>query len=200
MIAIVDYQAGNIGSVANALNRIGALDFKITDDKETIENAEAVIFPGQGRAGPAMQSLEKSGLDILLPRLTQPFLGICLGMQLLFESSEEDNTKALGIISGNITKLQSGGLPIPHMGWNKVIQVKQSKLFEELNDNSYFYFANSYVVDVNSPNVIATTNYGESFGVAVEKDNFFGVQFHPEKSAEQGEKVLENFIKMVKKS
>jgi len=196
MIAVVDYRAGNIGSVVLALQRIGIGNFEITNDREKIRSADGVVFPGQGRAGPAMQSLRETGLDVVLPDLKQPFLGICLGMQLLMKSSEEDSTKTLGIIDGKVRRIQSSDLPIPHMGWNSIKKLAPSKLLNEVEDNSFCYFANSFAIDDNCDNATATSKYNQTFTAALEKDNFYGVQFHPEKSAKVGEKILLNFVDM----
>ena len=192
MIAVVDYDAGNIGSVANALKRLGA-EFDVTSSPSIIKSADGVIFPGQGRAGPAMKSLRRSGLDELLPKLNQPFLGICLGMQLMVERMEEDNEEGLGIIPGGCDKLRNI-TPIPHMGWNQVEATDDPTLFNGLKNNFYQYFVHSYALKTSDEFVIGKTDYGIEFASAVAKDNFYGVQFHPEKSAETGEKILKNFL------
>lgn len=192
MIAVVDYDAGNIGSVANALKRLGA-KFEVTSDPVKIKAADGVIFPGQGRAGPAMKSLQTSGLDKLLPELKQPFLGICLGMQLMVEELEEDNQSGLGIIPGRCVRFEKIK-PVPHMGWNKLVIVKNLQLFEGIKSGVYVYFVHSYYVDAPEEFVIAKTDYGGDFASVIAKDNFYGVQFHPEKSAEDGEKILKNFL------
>ncbi len=192
MIAVVDYDAGNIGSVANALKRLGA-KFEVTSDTDTIRKADGVIFPGQGRAGPALKSLQKSGLDKLLPSLKQPFLGICLGMQLMVEKLEEDNQTGLGIVPGKC-ELFKDISPVPHMGWNKVNIVQDSKLLAGLKSGSYQYFVHSYAVKTDKEFTVAVTDYGGEFASAVNRDNFYGVQFHPEKSAEAGEQILNNFL------
>lgn len=194
MIAIVKYNAGNLGSVANALDRLGQ-KYKITDDPSKIKAADGVIFPGQGRAGPAMASLRENGLDSLLPELTQPFLGICLGMQLMVEELEEDKQQGLGIIAGKC-QLIKGVKPVPHMGWNTLSIAKQSQILEGLDDGSFVYFVHSYAVHVPDEFVIARTDYGGDFASVIAKDNFYGTQFHPEKSAEPGQQILENFLKI----
>ena len=199
MIAIIDYDAGNIGSVANALNRLGVSNYEITSDKNVIKNSKGVIFPGQGRAGPAMQSLQANGLDELLPTLKQPFIGICLGMQLIMDSSEEDNSTALGIIPGTCRKLATD-LPIPQMGWNKLEMLRDSSLLNNLDDEPYVYFANSYAVATDNSYVDATVMYGQPIVSAIEKDNFYGIQFHPEKSGAVGETILSNFLKLCEQS
>jgi glutamine amidotransferase len=191
MIAIVNYDAGNIGSVSNALKRLGA-DSIITSDVEKIKSAKGVIFPGQGRAGPAMKSLASSGLVKLLPELTQPFLGICLGMQLMVDSIDEDNQTGLGIVPGKCISFQNVN-PVPHMGWNQV-NTKPSPLFEGIKNGFYQYFAHSYAVYTSDDYVLAETDYGGKFASAIARDNFYGVQFHPEKSGEAGELILKNFL------
>lgn len=194
MIAIVDYDAGNIGSVANALKRLG-VEFRVTSDTKAIQAASGVIFPGQGRAGPAIKSLQKSGLDILLPRLTQPFFGICLGMQLMVSELEEDGQKGLGIIRGKCMRFQKAK-PVPHMGWNNLRVAKNSRLLKGIGADSYMYFVHSYFVEAPDEFVVAKTNYGGEFASVIAKDNFWGVQFHPEKSAEAGEEIIKNFLKL----
>jgi glutamine amidotransferase len=191
MIAIVNYDAGNIGSVSNALKRLGANSI-ITSDVEKIKSAKGVIFPGQGRAGPAMKSLASSGLVKLLPELTQPFLGICLGMQLMVDSIDEDNQTGLGIVPGKCIRFQNVN-PVPHMGWNQV-KTKPSPLFEGIKNDFYQYFAHSYAVHTSDDYVLAETDYGGKFASVIARDNFYGVQFHPEKSGETGELMLKNFL------
>lgn len=194
MIAVVDYDAGNIGSVANVLKRLG-VESEVTSERQKIENADGVIFPGQGRAGPAMRSLKKSGLDKLLPALKQPFLGICLGMQLMVEELDEDNQIGLGIIPGRCTRL-TAIKPVPHMGWNNLLIATKSQLLNNINPEEYVYFVHSYAVSTEDEFVLAKTVYGDQFASVVSKDNFYGTQFHPEKSAETGEKILKNFLKI----
>lgn len=194
MIAIVDYEAGNIGSVSNALKRLG-MDSIVTSDSDKIKSSKGVIFPGQGRAGPAMKSLKKSGLDKVLPTLKRPFLGICLGMQLMVESLEEDNCNGLGIVPGSCTRF-TGISPIPHMGWNQVDIKKDSALFKDIGNDFYQYFVHSYKVDSPDRFVLAKTNYGKDFTSVIAVENFYGVQFHPEKSAEEGELILKNFLRI----
>lgn len=191
MIAIINYDAGNIGSVSNALKRLG-MDSIVTSDIEKIKSARGVIFPGQGRAGPAMRSLASSGLDKFLPELKQPFLGICLGMQLMVEKIEEDNQTGLGIVPGKCIRFQTVR-PVPHMGWNKV-NSKISPLFKNINSGFYQYFVHSYAVHTSDGNILAETDYGGKFASAIAKDNFYGVQFHPEKSGEDGEFIIKNFL------
>lgn len=194
-LVIVDYDAGNVGSVANALSRLGVSNFVVTNDPYEIKSSDGVIFPGQGRAGSAMKSIVDNGLDKLLPTLNQPFIGICLGMQLLLDETEEDNVKALGIIPGKCQKL-TVDLPLPQMGWNK-LQIKQdSNLFEGLAEDSYVYFANSYAANCRDEYVASAVSYGGEIISSIEKDNFYGIQFHPEKSGPVGEQILSNFVKL----
>ena len=191
MIAIIDYKAGNTGSVKNALDRLGVSSV-ITADPAEITNAKGVIFPGQGRAGPAMQELKRTGLDKLIPGLKQPFLGICLGMQLMAKVSEEDDTACLGIVPGVCRKFPAT-LKTPQLGWNKVDFVKKSPLTDDIKSGQYFYFVNSYYFDADEDYIAGTTSYGFDFPSMVQKDNFFAVQFHPEKSGEPGGQLLRNF-------
>lgn len=190
MITIIDYKAGNTGSVKNALDRLG-VESVITADPSEIKQAKGVIFPGQGRAGPAMRQLKHTGLDKLIPALEQPFLGICLGMQLLADTSEEDGTCCLGVVPGVCRKFPEA-LKTPQLGWNRVNFTKDSPLAKNIGSGEYFYFVNSYYFDADDA-VAGTTAYGFDFPSFVQKDNFFAVQFHPEKSGEAGEQLLKNF-------
>ena len=194
MIAIIDYNAGNIASVKNAIERLG-FECEITSDPEKILRAEKVIFPGQGRAGSSMKQLREKGLDEVIKEIKAPFLGICLGMQLLADFCEEDSTEGLSIIKGDVVKFPPN-LKAPQIGWNKVFFTKKSPLTEGIEDGDYFYFVNSYYFkpDINSE--IAYTNYGFPFTSMVNKNNFYGVQFHPEKSGKAGEKMLNNFLNL----
>ncbi len=195
MIAIIDYEAGNVGSVANALERLGA-DYEITNDPAKVKAARGVILPGQGRAGPAMTSLQKTGLDQVIRELEQPFLGICLGMQVLVDESNEDNTKCLGIIPGSSGKF-AANLPVPQMGWNKIDQKQQSPLLEGIENGAYQYFVHSYYVKADDEEAVsAVSEYGTTFDAAVEQDNLFGFQFHPEKSGTGGISILRRFAEL----
>jgi glutamine amidotransferase len=196
MIVIIDYKAGNIGSVQNALDRLG-VSYRVTANSAEIKAAEGVIFPGQGRAGQAMQELRGSGLDKLIPSLSQPFLGICLGMQLLAEFSEENDAQCLGIIPGRCRKFPNN-LKTPQLGWNKVNFTKNSVMTKNIKRGEYFYFLNSYYFDAEEQYVLGTTGYGFDFPSIVQKDNFFAVQFHPEKSGKPGEQLLKNFCEVSK--
>lgn len=190
-IVIVKYNAGNIQSVLFALERIG-VQAVVTDDKESILSADKIIFPGVGEASTAMNYLKERSLDQVISAARQPLLGICLGMQLLCRHSEENDTDCLGLFDVEVKKFTSDTLKIPQIGWNN-IQVKDSVLFKGVADNSYCYFVHSYYAALNS-NTIATSNYEIDFSCALAKDNFYGVQFHPEKSAEVGEQIIKNFL------
>ncbi len=195
-IAIIDYNAGNTASVANALERFG-LDYRITRDPEIILSADKVIFPGQGRAAPAMKDLRDSGLDEIVKKITSPFLGVCLGMQLLFPFSEEDDTECLSIIEGKVQKFREKDLKIPQIGWNTVTQTKYDPLFEGIPDTLYAYFVNSYYVNTDAKYVLGQSTYGNARCVTiVHKGNFYGTQFHPEKSGPIGLQLLKNFCEL----
>lgn len=192
MIAIVKYNAGNIRSVKNALDRIG-VESVITDDPKTLRDAEKVIFPGVGEAGTAMKYLRDRGLDQVITSLTQPFLGICLGMQLMCSHSEEKYTKCLGIFKEKVRKFPPKGI-IPHMGWNDFAKV-EGPLFEGIAITNNMYFVHSYYAEVGE-DTVGETDYLLPFTSALQKDNFYGVQFHPEKSAEVGQRLIENFLRL----
>jgi len=194
MLAIIDYKAGNLTSLTNAIERLG-FAYKITSDPNEVKRADKIIFPGQGAAGSGMKNLKEFGIINVLKNTKVPFLGICLGMQLLFEASEENNTKCLGILSGKVRKFQTKDLPVPQMGWNSVKFAGTSPLIKNIPNDSYFYFANSYVAEVDE-NTIGVGFYGGPFTAIIQKDNFFGTQFHPEKSGEFGIKLLRNFLKL----
>lgn len=194
MIALIDYGAGNTASVANALENLNA-EYVLTNKESDICKAQKVIFPGVGEASFAIKQLHKSNLFNLLRIVKKPMLGICLGMQLMCEFSTEGNVACLGIIPGRVEKFDAEKTNVPHMGWNEVFQTKPSKLFEGIKDGEFFYFANSFYMPLGE-STIAKTNHGIDFTAAIEKDNFFGVQFHPEKSAEAGLKLLQNFLKL----
>ena len=191
-IAIIDYGAGNIQSIQFALERLG-LEGILTNDIDFIQSADKVIFPGVGEASSAMKKLTESGLDKLIPKLKQPVLGICLGMQLMCKSSEEGDTKGLGIFDVDIIKF-SNAVKVPQMGWNTIYDLK-SPLFNGINENDYMYLVHSFYAP-KSEEMIATTNYEMEYASALQKDNFYGVQFHPEKSGVVGEEILKNFLKL----
>lgn len=191
-IAIIKYNAGNTQSVAFALDRIG-ISYTITDNPEEIKASEKVIFPGVGEASTAMKYLENKNLDQLIPQLKQPVLGICLGMQLMCQSSEENDTKCLNLFDQTVKRFDATQIrKVPHTGWNNLTKSK-GWLGSEF-DNTFVYFVHSYYVPVN-PHTVAQTDYIVPFSAAMKKDNFFAVQFHPEKSAEIGEKILKQFLK-----
>lgn len=193
-LIIVKYNAGNVQSVLYALERIGVSAI-VSDDHEQIKNADKVIFPGVGEASTAMKYLKERELDKLIKTLTQPVLGVCLGMQLMCMYSEENDTECLGIFEQNIKRFKADSNvenKIPQIGWNNIYNLK-SNLFKDLKESSYCYFVHSYYADVGK-HTISTTDYIKPYSSALHKNNFYGVQFHPEKSAEAGEKILSNFI------
>ncbi|MDA9597119.1 imidazole glycerol phosphate synthase subunit HisH [Flavobacteriaceae bacterium] len=189
---IIDYNAGNVKSLQFALERLGVKAL-ITNDTEHISAADKVIFPGQGEAGSAMDKLKSKGLDLLIPQLSQPVLGICLGMQLLCEKTEEGNTEGLGIIPTQVKRFPET-VKVPQMGWNTVNH-NENGLFKGISEDCYMYLVHSYSVPL-TENTIAQSYYAGAYSVAVEKDNFYGVQFHPEKSSKDGLMLLENFLKL----
>lgn len=196
MIAIINYNAGNIGSVTTALDNLG-VKYIVTSDAAKIQKAEKVIFPGVGRASQAMRELKKGGLMEIIKNIKAPFLGICLGMQLLFPFSEEDNTKCLGIIDGKVKKFKGRGLKVPQIGWNSLEQKRSDPILKGVVDLSYVYFVNSFYIETRPEYIIASSVYGRTeAAVLVKKDNFYGAQFHPEKSGAIGQKILNNFLRM----
>jgi imidazole glycerol-phosphate synthase subunit HisH len=207
-IAIVDYGSGNVRSVYRALQKAAGdtATVEITNSAQKIRDAAAVVFPGQGAAGQCMGNLRASGLsDTIIERIKsgKAFMGVCVGLQLLFSHMEENDTIGLDIIEGDIPKFPSdSGLKVPEMGWNRVKQVRPSPLWENVPDESYFYFVHSYY-PAPAPSagslIIGTTDYGIDYCSAVGKDNFFGVQFHPEKSGQIGLKVYANFLRFAQK-
>ncbi len=194
-IAIIKYNAGNVQSVQYALQRLG-VNAIVTDNHDEITNADKVIFPGVGNANSAMKSLKEKNLDEVIKRLTQPVLGICVGMQLLCSHSEESDTICLGIVELNVKKFSSekSELKIPQMGWNTIYDLK-SPLFYGVKENSFVYYVHSYYTELGNE-TIAITNHINRYSAVIQKNNFFGVQFHAEKSAEVGEKILLNFLRM----
>jgi glutamine amidotransferase len=191
-IVIIKYNAGNVQSVDYALKRLN-VNAILTDDKDEILSADKIIFPGVGAAAPAMAYLKDKNLVTLIKNIKQPFFGVCLGMQLLCNHSEEGDTKCLGIFNQSVKKF-TGKEKIPQMGWNNIYDLK-SPLFKNVEENAYMYFVHSYYVEL-SDATIAKTNYTVEYSAALQKDNFYAVQFHPEKSSESGEKILKNFIEL----
>lgn len=190
-IAIIKYNAGNIRSVLYALERIGYSAI-VTDDANEIRKADKVIFPGVGEASTAMNYLRQRELDKIICSLTQPVLGICLGMQLMCKYSEENDTNCLGIFDEDVKKFQSSELKIPQIGWNSIYDLKTG-LFKNVAENSYCYFVHGYYA-AKGDHTIGTTDYVQPYSCALQKDNFYGVQFHPEKSATTGERIIKNFL------
>ena len=193
-IAIIKYNAGNVQSVQYALDRIG-VESQVTDDAELIQKADKIIFPGVGHAGPAMKYLIDKGLDKIIVDLKQPVLGICLGMQLMCTHSDEGDTACLGIFETDIKLFESAVFKIPQIGWNNIYDFK-SFLFKGLKEGDFVYTVNSYYAAL-SNDTVAKTDYIFPYSAALQKNNFYGVQFHPEKSGAAGEMILTNFIKYV---
>ena len=189
-LSIVNYGAGNIKSIQFAFQRLG-YEAILTDDPEEIIKSDKVIFPGVGEASSAMRKLKDSGLHELIPQLKQPVLGICLGMQLMCNHTEEGNTSGLGIFDVNVKQF-SKAVKVPQMGWNTIRNLK-SDLFKNINEGSYMYLVHSFYAE-NCKEAIATSDYEMVYSSALENDNFFGVQFHPEKSSKVGEQLLKNFL------
>lgn len=192
MIAVIDYKTGNLCSVENALGRLGG-EYVVTGDAGVIRSASHVILPGVGEAGQAMASLRGSGLVDVILGLTQPVLGICIGMQLMCRGSEEGDTRCMGIFDADVVKMEPGqGLKVPHMGWD-TIEKLDSPLFRDMEDGAYVYYVHSYAPQL-SAHTVAVTDYGTLFSAALQRGNFFGTQFHPEKSGAVGEQILKNFL------
>jgi len=193
MVAIIQYNAGNVQSVQYALQRLG-IESIVTDDEALIQDAEKVIFPGVGHAAPAMKYLRERQLDNLIVSLKQPVLGICLGLQLMCNHSEEGDTECLGIFNEQVKLFESETLKVPQIGWNNIYDYK-SVLFNNLAENDYVYAVHSYYAALGNE-TIATTDYVLPYSAALQKDNFYAVQFHPEKSGLVGETILKNFINL----
>ncbi len=191
-VAVLRYNAGNVKSLSFALNRLG-VNPTITDDPSLLMSADKVIFPGQGEASTAMEYLRRKGLDRVLIDLKQPFLGVCLGMQLMCKWSEENDTECLGMLPISVKKFDKSN-KVPHMGWNSISRLR-GPLFRNISENDFLYFVHSYYVE-NSDFTVAETEYGITFSAALSKDNFYAIQPHPEKSSDAGMKILENFLKM----
>ncbi|MEK6450019.1 MULTISPECIES: imidazole glycerol phosphate synthase subunit HisH [unclassified Myroides] len=192
MIAILKYNAGNIQSVENAVQRLGYQTI-VTDDINELNAADKVIFPGVGEASSAMAYLKERQLDEVIKQLKQPVLGICLGMQLLCQFTEEGNTQGIGVFDNKVRLFPSTDI-VPHMGWNDC-NTLQGQLFQGIQEGADFYFVHSYCAEVNE-NTVAITNYILPFSAALQKDNFYAVQFHPEKSATIGNQLLKNFLEL----
>ena len=216
MIAIVNYDTGNICSVTNALKRVGCTDWVYTDDKDILMKADKVILPGVGEASTAMAKLAERGLDTFIPTLTQPVLGICVGTQLMCQSSEEGNVECMGIFRTKVKKFQSGTHPngpilnsenefsifnsqfsiekVPHMGWNQITHLR-TPLFKGIDEGAYIYYVHSFYPEL-CDDTIATTRYINAFSGALGRENFFGTQFHPEKSGAVGAQIIKNFLEL----
>lgn len=192
MIAIIDYGAGNVKSVQNAVQKLG-FESILTFDFDEIRNAKKIIFPGVGEASTAMEYLTIRGLNQLIPTLNQPFLGICLGQQLLCNFSEEGNTKCLGIFEAQVKKFPATDI-VPHMGWNNLLKL-QSSLLTGISEDDDFYFVHQYYCEI-SEYTTSECDYIVPFSATLQKDNFYGTQFHPEKSGDAGSKILQNFLKL----
>ena len=196
MIAIIDYDTGNLRSVCNALDRIGA-EYVLTDDPKVIAQADRVLLPGVGEASSAMQKLQERGLCDVIKSLKVPVLGICIGMQLMCRHSEEGDVDCLGIFDADVCRFEpdlAAGVKVPHMGWNAVTDLKTG-LFEGLEDGEFVYFVHSYAASV-CEDTIAVSDNGRKFSAAMRRGNFYGAQFHPEKSGDVGERILRNFMNL----
>ena len=204
MIAIVDYDTGNIRSVTNALKRVECTEWVYTDDKEILMKADKVLLPGVGEASTAMAKLAERGLDTFIPTLTQPVLGICVGTQLMCQSSEEGNVECMGIFRTKVKKFQPETRElsilnsqfsidkVPHMGWNQITHLR-TPLFKDIDEGAYIYYVHSFYPEL-CADTIATTRYINAFSGALGRDNFFGTQFHPEKSGAVGAQIIKNFL------
>ena len=192
-LVIINYGAGNIKSLQFAFKRLG-VEAILSDDTETIKKADKVIFPGVGEASSAMLKLKQTGLDKLIPQLTQPVLGICLGMQLMCNYTEEGQTEGLGIFDVDVLKFDSTLVKVPQIGWNTITNLK-SELFQQVSEHSFMYLVHSYYAPI-STETISTSEYQIQYSSALQKDNFYGVQFHPEKSSNDGEQLLKNFLNL----
>lgn len=192
MIAIIDYKMGNLRSVENALHRLGA-EYEVTADAKKIQNADRVVLPGVGNASEAMFHLHEARLPDVIRSLRRPVLGICVGMQVMCRHSEEGNAECLGIFDARVKRfLPAEGIKVPHVGWNQIGNLEKG-LFKDIKGGSFVYFVHSYYADL-CPDTIATTQYGRLFSSALKYENFYGTQFHPEKSGDTGEAILRNFL------
>lgn len=194
MIAVIDYNMGNICSLGNALQRLGA-EWQLTSDPDEIRKASHVILPGVGNAAEAMENLRRLQLPEVIWRLRRPVLGICVGMQVMCRHSEEGDADCMGIFDAKVRRFKEmPGVKVPHMGWSRIANL-DSKLFKDIPSNSYVYFVHSYYAPL-CPDTIATARHPEMFSAALKYENFYGCQFHPEKSGDVGEKILSNFINL----
>jgi len=199
MIVVIDYRAGNLYNVGLALKHLG-VEHKFSSNPVEVASAEKVILPGVGSARTAMDSLEEKGLTEAIKSLKVPFLGICLGLQLLFESSEEEDVECLGIIPGSVRRFDSRDVKVPHMGWNQVEWAREARmgmgnsLLKGIPEEGFYYFVHSYYAPLSDDTTIASTEYDRTFSSAVRRGNFIGFQFHPERSGEIGLRLLDNFV------
>ena len=194
MIAIIDYKMGNLRSVENALKRLGA-EFVVTADAEVIRRADRVLLPGVGNAAEAMENLRKADLVDVIRSLRRPVLGICVGMQVMCRHSEEGDAKCLGIFDAHVKRfVPTAEEKVPHMGWNSIGNL-ESKLFKDIKAGEMVYYVHSYYPEL-CPDTIATTRHGVMFSAALKYENFYGTQFHPEKSGDVGERIIANFLKL----
>lgn len=196
MISIIDYRAGNIASVSNALERLG-VRYQVTDHKQKLDASDGIIFPGVGHAESAMRAVRESDLHAWLRTTTKPVLGICLGMQLLYEFSEEGGTETLGVVKGRLKKFDAGRDKVPHMGWNTFGELHGAHhpLMNGIRAEDYFYYVHSYYAPLTEETLASSEYAGATFACIVARDNFAGVQFHPEKSGRAGTLLLQNFIR-----
>jgi len=194
MITIVDYAAGNIKSVTSSLSRLGA-EYMLSDDPSVLENSEKVLLPGVGNAAIAMADLQSKGLADAIRRRRKPLLGICVGMQVLCRHSEEGNVDCIGLFDATVRRFNNAVCKVPHMGWNNIANL-ESKLFKNINEGAFLYFVHSYFADL-CTDTVATCRYGDiMFSAALKYENYYGTQFHPEKSGDVGETVLKNFLSL----
>ena len=191
-IVIVHTGCANISSLQFAVEKLG-YGVTVSDNPELITAADKVLLPGVGAAGAAMQQIQQKGLVDTLQSLTQPTLGICLGMQLLTNGSEEGNARCLGVVNTQVTEMRSSLLTLPHMGWNQIKVEQDSPLFEGINNGEYFYFVHGYCVELGQ-HTLASCDYSQPFSASINNDNYYGVQFHPERSSQAGARLLRNFI------
>jgi glutamine amidotransferase len=192
-LAIIDSGGANIASLRYAVERLG-VDAELTTNAQVIRNATHVILPGVGAAADCMTRLKQSGLIDVIMKITQPFLGVCVGMQLLFDSSEEGDVQCFGLLPGRVQRFPDReGLPVPHMGWNTLKVLHSSPLLNNFTEEDYVYYVHSFSAPVTS-NTLAVTEYGNPFSAVVQRDNIFGAQFHPERSAKSGAKLIQNFL------